>query len=132
MKRVIVGFWNRWFGLAGERAAEKYLRKKGLRTLARSYRVRRGEIDLVMRDGRVVVFIEVKSRQSGRPSEAVDEAKQRKIALAALQFLKRHKLLEYQWRFDIVAIVWPGGEGKPTIEHFVNAFDSAAGRNMFG
>jgi putative endonuclease len=115
--------WRRWLGDRGEREAARWLRRQGLRILVRGYRTPRGEIDLIARDGDTVVFIEVKTRRAGEPAEAVTPEKQRRISLAALQFLKRHNLLEGRSRFDVVAVVWPEADRSPTIEHIPNAFE---------
>ncbi len=114
-------------GERGERAAEKHLRRKGMKILARGFRERpSGEIDLVAADGRTVVFVEVKTRADdshGHPSEAVDARKRRKIIWTALKFLKRHHLTGYPVRFDVVAITWPESCRKPRIEHYPAAFE---------
>lgn len=120
-------------GQRGEDAAARYLRRKGYRIVARSRRDPIGELDLVAVAGRTVVFVEVKTRQSdtlGNPAEAVDEIKQRKLTRLALSFLKRHRLLDYPARFDIVAITWPEGKGKPRIEHLENAFEATGVEGM--
>jgi putative endonuclease len=122
---VVRAFWNRWLGDRGEREAARFLRKAGLRVLTRGYRTSEGEIDLIARDGDVLVFVEVKSRREGNPAEAVTPEKQRRLTLAALHFLKHHGLLEQRSRFDVVAIVWPEGKRPATIEHFRNAFESS-------
>ena len=86
-----------------------------------------GEIDLVAVDGRTVVFVEVKTRQStaaGQPQDSVDPAKQARLSRLALAYLKRHDLLDCQARFDVVAITWQADQAKPTIEHFIHAFES--------
>ncbi len=117
-------------GRRGEEAAARFLKRLGYRIVAQGDRSTIGEIDLVAADGRTVVFVEVKTRQSqeaGHPSEAVDVAKQRRMTRVALGYLKRHGLLEYPARFDVVAITWPEGQRRPTIEHFPNAFE-AVGR----
>ena len=98
-----------------------------------SQRVGRGEIDLIAVEGETVVFVEVKTRRShamGHPAEAVDEHKQLQLTKLALQFLKKHDLLECNWRFDIVAITWPKG-GRATIEHFRGAFEPPEMNTMF-
>lgn len=113
-------------GQRGEAVAARYLRRQGYRIIARGVRAKWGEIDLVAVDGRTVVFIEVKTRQSGEaghPAEAVTPEKQRRITRTAVGYLKRHGLLEYRARFDVIAITWPAGRGKPTIEHFRDAFE---------
>lgn len=123
MNRLLRAALNRWLGNAGENAAARYLRKKGLRILIRGYRTSRGEIDLIARDGDTVVFVEVKTRRQGQPAEAVTLEKQRRLTLAAVEFLKRHNLLEGRARYDIVAIVWPDNAAEPVIEHFPHAFE---------
>jgi putative endonuclease len=121
--------WNLWFGNRGERLAARYLKRKGMRILTRSYRTSRGEIDLIARDGNTLVFVEVKTRSRGQPAEAVTPEKQRRLTLASMRFLKRYGLLDepepVPCRFDIVAIVWPEGRGSPSIEHFPDAFPAA-------
>ena len=112
---VLTGWFRRFFpekplGRRGEEAAERYLKRRGYKVLARGHRLRPGELDLVMLDGGTIVFVEVKTRQSqeaGHPAEAVDEKKQRRLTRLAVTFLKRHRLLEYPGRFDVVAITWP-------------------------
>ena len=121
-------------GYLGERAAEKYLKLKGYKIVARGLRLRGEEIDLVAVDGRTVVFVEVKTRRGprfGHPTEAVDVRKQRKITRGALVYLKRHGLLEYPSRFDVIAVTWPDPAKQPTIEHFVNAFEAAGSEGLF-
>jgi len=125
-------FPRRSLGNRGERAAARYLKRRGYKILARGDRLLPGELDLVALDGDTVVFVEVKSRRSadvGHPAEAVNTAKQRRLTRLAVTFLKRHGLLEHPARFDVVALTWPEG-GRPTIEHFKNAFD-AVGQGEF-
>lgn len=111
-------------GREGERVAEQYLAKKGYKLVARNYRCRGGEVDLILLDRRVVVFVEVKTRTDhgfGSPLEAVETRKQRRMILAAQLFLHEHKLHERDARFDVVGISWPGN--KPVVEHVQNAFE---------
>jgi putative endonuclease len=121
------------FGDRGEQAAARFLRRKGMRIILRNYRTPRGEIDLVARDGETLVFVEVKSRRKGSPVEAVTAQKQKRIATAALIFLKKHHLLEHnvRWRFDIVAVLWPEEQRHPDIQHFPNAFATTGQGQMF-
>ena len=140
--RLLPAFVARWLrrllprkslGQRGEAAAARHLRRQGCKIVARGSRLRPGELDLVAVEGRTVVFVEVKTRQSGdagHPSEAVDAAKQRRLTRLAATFLKRHGLLEYPARFDVIAVTWPEGRRRPTIEHFKNAFE-AVGRWEF-
>jgi putative endonuclease len=128
-------FWEpKPLGYLGERAAEKYLRRKGYDIVARGMRWRGGELDLVAVDEKTVVFVEVKTRRSGQlgsPAEAVDVRKQRRITRAALYYLKRHGLLEYRSRFDVVGVNWPKGVKEPTIEHYLSAFEAAGIDGMY-
>ena len=102
-----------------------------MRIWIRGYRTSQGEIDLIARDGDTIVFVEVKSRRRGQPAEAVTAEKQRRLTLAAIHFLKHHRLLEQASRFDVVAIVWPDDNKAPTIEHFLNAFDAVGQGQMY-
>ena len=103
-----------------------------MRIITRGYRTNQGEIDLIARDGDMLVFVEVKTRRRGDPAEAVTPRKQRRLTLAALHFLKRYDLLEtVRGRFDIVAIVWADDHAEPTIEHISNAFEAVGKFQMF-
>ncbi len=126
-------FPRKTLGRRGEEQAARFLRRLGYKILARGRRLASGELDLVALDGRTIVFVEVKTRTSrdvGHPADAVDAIKQRKLTRLAVTFMKRHGLLEYPARFDVVAITWPDGRHRPTIEHFKNAFE-AVGQGEF-
>jgi putative endonuclease len=131
MTSIVRAFLNRLLGQRGERAAARYLKRQGMRVLLRGYRTRLGEIDLIVRDGETLVFVEVKSRRQGSPAEAVTPEKERRLTNAALQFLRKYNLLEQRSRFDIVAVVWPHDRKTPTIEHFRNAFEPVGRWQMF-
>ena len=93
-----------------------------------------GEIDLVALDGSCIVFIEVKTRRStaaGRPDEAITHDKQKRLTRAALAYLKRHRRLEQSARFDVIALTWPAGAKKPTLEHIQNAFPAVGQGQLF-
>jgi putative endonuclease len=122
---------RRLLGDRGEREAARWLRRQGLRILVRGYRTSRGEIDLIARDGDTVVFIEVKTRRQGEPAEAVTPEKQRRLSLAALQFLKQHRLLEERSRIDVIALVWPDAHRPPFVEHIRNAFETTGRGHYF-
>jgi putative endonuclease len=120
-------------GERGEAAAARFLKRLGYHILARHLDLPLGELDIVAVDGRTVVFVEVKTRRSsdaGHPAEAIDEVKERRMTQAALAYLKTHGLLEHSCRFDVVAITWPAGAKRPTIEHIQDAFP-AVGRGQF-
>jgi putative endonuclease len=111
-------------GAAGEAAAREYLEQRGFRCLTTNYRSRRGEIDLVCREGICLVFVEVKTRSSedwNRPAAAVNWAKQRRLSRAALDYLKDLGQPRIVFRFDIVEVLMSGDEVK-TIRHLPNAF----------
>ena len=131
MNPILRAFLNRKLGREGELAAASYLRRKGIRILARNFHCNSGEIDLIARDGDTLVFVEVKTRREGVPAEAVTPAKERSLTLAAMTFLRRHRALEVRSRFDIIAIVWPDSSKSPNIEHLVNAFESVGRGQMF-
>lgn len=121
-------------GQRGEDAAARYLKRLGYVIVARGTRDNIGEIDLVAVDGRTIVFIEVKTRtthDAGHPADAVDEAKQRRLTRLAVSYMKRHDLLECRARFDVVAVTWPAGGGRPTVEHYRDAFEPVGFEGMF-
>lgn len=114
-------------GDRGERAAARHLKNLGYRIVARQYRSRHGEIDIIALHDQTIVFVEVKTRTNtvhGQPYEAVDTHKQRQLSRTALEFLRKKKRFNQRARFDVVSIIWPDGEEQPQIQHFQNAFDS--------
>ena len=111
-------------GQRGEDLAFRLLKKKGYKILERNYKSRIGEIDIIAREGRTIVFVEVKARSStafGSAKWAVGEKKQHKLSLLALDYLKQHALLDQSARFDVVAI--DGDQGREKVELIRNAFD---------
>jgi putative endonuclease len=110
-------------GIEGERAAERFLKRLGYRTVTRNYACPLGEIDLVALDGPTVVFVEVKtrtSREHADPQDAVDPGKQQRLARTANFFLRRTRSVGRACRFDVMAIT--GSPGNLHIEHFPGAF----------
>jgi putative endonuclease len=110
-------------GKSGEDLACDELRRRGYAILARRYRSRMGEIDIVARDGDTLVFVEVKARRSfrfGRPGEAVTWRKRRKLLLMAGDFVARSRLALVPCRFDVVAVTL--GQGRAAIEVYPAAF----------
>jgi putative endonuclease len=113
-------------GRAGEDAAAKHLRRVGLSVVERNVRLGRGEIDLVCRDGEVVVFVEVKCRQArwgDTPAAAVSWHKQRQLTRLAQHYLKWRGLTAARCRFDVVAVTI-GDDGAATVRHLPAAFDA--------
>jgi len=114
---------RRLLGESGEAAAARWLRRAGLTIVARGFRVRYGEIDLIARDGQVVVFVEVKTRTHdgfSRPAEAVTAIKRGRIARVAAVFLARSGWTERTCRFDVVEVVPQGARWRVT--HIPDAF----------
>jgi putative endonuclease len=98
--------WNTTFGEAAERFAARLLEGEGLVVEARRYRVHGGEIDLVARDGIVLVFVEVKARRSnafGVAAESVGRRKQRRLLTAARRYLAETGF-RGACRFDVIAV----------------------------
>lgn len=111
-------------GKTGEDLACDELTRRGYEILARRYRRRGGEIDIIARDGPTIVFVEVKARRGrefGAGAEAVHGLKRRRMAAIALDFLARARLTTAPCRFDVVAIDWR--LSTPVIELYQNAFD---------
>ena len=112
-------------GKLGENLACAALTERGYAIIARRYRTRLGEIDIVARDGDTTVFVEVKLRTAsdfGGGAVAVNAAKQRKVALMAMDYLARHRLEDRPCRFDVIAIDAEGDP--PRLEVYQDAFES--------
>jgi putative endonuclease len=110
----------------GEALAADYLRKKRYEVVAAGYRCRFGEVDLIVKDRKYLVFVEVKLRKSGdfaKPREFVDRKKQDKLRITASMYLSQNPT-QLQPRFDVVEIYAPEGMAtrKPLIIHMEDAF----------
>ncbi len=116
--RKLLGRW-------GEKRCEKFLKRKGLKCLARSFSCKSGEIDLVMVDADgAIVFVEVKTRasESLTPAESVITfAKKSRLTRAARYFLAANNIENRPYRFDVVTIVLDRA-GREQIRHYENAF----------
>ena len=113
------------FGDAGEKAAEELLLRSGYRVVARKHRCPRGEVDLVLERGELLVFVEVRTRATavfGTPEETVGPRKQQRVLRAARDFLARWRGPPRGARFDVVAVL-DRPEG-PLLSHIPNAFDA--------
>lgn len=115
---------SRGTGQRWERLAARRLRSAGYTIRERNFRGRAGEIDLVAEEGGVLCFVEVKGRSGtgfGLPAEAVTTEKQRRIARAAQEYLRRRRLpASTPCRFDVVAVLDAGRRAEVTI--FRDAF----------
>ena len=111
-------------GAEGERLAARVLKKKGCRILQRNFVSPSGEVDLVALDGDDVVFAEVKSRAGddfAPPESSITTRKQRRIALVARDYCRRHNLDGVNIRFDVLSVLLLPGR-KHDIRHFEGAF----------
>ncbi|MDR2437864.1 MAG: YraN family protein [Planctomycetaceae bacterium] len=109
---------------AGEEEAVLLLREKGYIILQRNVRLPEGELDIIARNGSVLVFLEVKTRRKqkfGKPSETVKEEKRQRQIIIAQQFMSLCHITDIPYRFDIISIFWPV-DAPPSIQHIENAF----------
>jgi len=112
-------------GHDAERLAARHLKRMGYRIICRNYRCPLGEIDIIARHGRTLVFVEVKSRRSeafGSPKLAITPAKQHKLSQVAWHYLQKNNLTETRARFDVITIT--GITASPHFEVIENAFES--------
>ena len=112
-------------GKAGESLACRYLEQQGLTLVERNFRCRRGELDLIMRDGDQLVFVEVRSHRNrgyGTPAETITKTKQSRLVRAALYYLQRRRWCSVSCRFDVIAITLAPNED--TVEWVKNAFQA--------
>jgi putative endonuclease len=113
------------YGLLGERAAKKHLKRQGLKFLTANFRTDRGEVDLVFRENDCLVFVEVKTRSSEewvRPAAAVDKGRRRRLTRAALDYLRLLKNPQVKLRFDIVEVLLDDGAVRE-VRHLPNTFE---------
>ena len=111
-------------GAWGEQQAAQFLRRQGYDIIGLNYRVRGGEIDIIARRGRFIVFAEVKTRRSGRfaaAREFVTAAKQRRLLLAAQLWLAENPT-GLQPRFDVIEVYARREAGEAQINHIETAF----------
>jgi putative endonuclease len=113
-------------GKWAEDHACRALSRRGYAILARRYRTRFGEIDIIARDRGVLVFVEVKSRRTatcGSAASGVTAKKQRRLLHLAAAYLQRHALTNAPCRFDVVTVYCPQASEPPRVEHLQSAFD---------
>ena len=114
-------------GKWGEKVAAKFLKKNGFKILGSRVHIgTRDELDLIARDGKVLVFVEVKTRSSetyGRPASSVDRHKRHTLSRAAVRYIKKLKKPHIYFRFDIIEVIGSmDAETPPEIRHIENAF----------
>jgi putative endonuclease len=111
-------------GLFGEQAAALFLQRLGYALIAQRWRCAAGEIDLVMRDGATLVFVEVRARraEAGIAAESVGAAKRRRLIALAHEYLSATARENQEWRIDVVAVA-VDRSGRPQIEHIPYAVE---------
>lgn len=112
-------------GRTGELLAAAELRRCGYRILESNFRCRYGEIDIVAEKADDLVFVEVKTRRGqayGRPEEAVNQRKRRKLIQVALYYLDLHACSERSWRVDVVAVQMSSSGRLDEIRIYEHAF----------
>ena len=108
-------------GREAENRARRYLEKKGLSLVETNYRCQVGEIDLIMRDGSMIIFVEVRYRKDHR-YESIDSRKQRKLRAAAEHYLQnRRGAANAPCRIDVVLVSGPMDDGNPQIDWIPDA-----------
>lgn len=111
-------------GKDSEQLARKFLERQGYRLVQRNFQSKLGEIDLIMRKGQELVFVEVRSKSNqdyGQPAETVDKNKQEKIRKTAQLYLYQHQEMKQCYcRFDVVGVAWQNGLAQ--IEWLADAF----------
>ena len=115
---------NAELGARGEALAALHLVDSGMELVERNWRCRHGELDIIARDGEVVVFVEVKTRSGtgyGTPAESVTYPKQQRIRRLALAWLDEQGGPWVKMRFDVVAIVMTR-DGDPVVSHLRGVF----------
>ena len=112
-------------GDRGENLDARHLQSRGYKIIARNFRCELGEIDIVARDGRTLVFVEVKTRayDDPAPEDQVNPTKMHQLTKAAKVFLSRYGTPQPPARFDVVAVLWPNGRD-PIIRHTPHAFEA--------
>lgn len=114
---------RRHFGNSGEDRATAFLQEQGYEILNRNFFCPFGELDIVAKQGRILAFVEVKTRRSlkfGRPAAAVTLSKQRKLRTTALYYLKRYPHPRCTIRFDVIEITELYGDIQ--LNHVTSAF----------
>jgi putative endonuclease len=109
----------------GESLARNYLRKNGYSIIESNFRTRFGELDIISRKKDVLVFVEVRTKQShkyGEPEESLTPTKCRHLTATAYQYLKSLNNLPENWRIDFIGISFDI-QGTPVINHIESAVE---------
>jgi putative endonuclease len=115
-------------GIRGEEEAARFLQRCGYTIVDQNVRTRAGEIDLIAREGKTLVFVEVKTRKdliAEPPQAAVNTRKQNRLARLAQGYLRAKRMREVRCRFDVVSVIVNDEGGVKAIRHIPNAFSVA-------
>lgn len=126
--RKVPGDPRKVLGVRGEDEAARFLQRCGYAILDKNVRTRAGEIDLVAREGKTLVFVEVKTGKdlAGDPPHAsVNTRKQHRLGRLALGYLRAKRLREVPCRFDVISVIVNDEGNVKAIRHFPNAFSVA-------
>jgi len=116
-------------GKLGEKAAQKFLKKRGYRICETGFRCPHGEIDIIAQKKDCLVFIEVRTKSSlefGSPEESLTEAKKKKLIASALTYITSHQKLPSEWRIDVVAVELDDKGQTKRIELIENAIEQSS------
>jgi putative endonuclease len=116
-------------GKLGEKAARKFLKKRGYRIRETNFRCRHGEIDIIAQQKDYLVFVEVRTKSNldfGTPEESITQAKKKKLVALALTYTNTHQNLPSLWRIDVVAIELDDKGKTRRIEHIENAIEQVS------
>jgi putative endonuclease len=116
-------------GKLGEKAAQRFLKKRGYRIRETGFRCRHGEIDIIAQRKDCLVFVEVRTKINldfGTPEESITQAKKERLIASALTYTTTHQNVRSLWRIDVIAIELDD-KGKPTrIDHIENAIEHSS------
>jgi len=116
-------------GKLGEKAAQKFLKKRGYRIRETNFRCRHGEIDIVAQKKDCLVFVEVRTKSNldfGTPEESITQSKKKKLVTLALTYTSTHQDLPSLWRIDVVAIELDEKGKTKRIELIENAIEQVS------
>ena len=115
---------NSQVGKYAEDIAVEYLKTKGYKILFRNYRKPWGEIDIIIGEGKVIIFVEVKANMSDytnfQPEIRASREKMKKVVRTARTYLAQYDLNDSEWRLDVIAVTFDKDRGVAKIRHFKN------------
>jgi putative endonuclease len=130
MERIKVRVMDRQeVGKLGEKAAQKFLKKRGYRIRETGFRCRHGEIDIIAQQKDCLVFVEVRTKSNlefGTPEESITQAKKEKLIASALTYTTTHQSLPSLWRIDVIAVELDDKGNTKRIELIENAIEQVA------